>query len=354
MTDFDFFKTDDDYSNYLFAITNYEYEFAESSVRVWNLRQENGHFFQIMPVRIDDGFFNWYVQKCPHQQFFKYKAEAVLRFLKYWLEWKEEPPIENLQRFEVNTIVYYDDVFRQVEIVPNENFQWLINPSKKAEDPNVEEYKLNERKISTQDLEDVLKSLELDRISTVQEIYGQTIQEQRNCIGFGKSHQAVFYNFKNNIIEHIWLTGHWSMDKVKLANCLHELGQRWDLLLQDVYLRLVIDLKNKASINDYLHTYDIRKLSDINDEIVLGRGSKIRMMLEDEQYGTNHFDYMLIQTHDDHGCMSLVNITTGNRKEGAMFVNKVELTGHEKIVITKRSLQKALGQYFEDCYLLAR
>lgn len=157
MADFDFFKNDDDYSNYLFAITNYEYEFAQSSVRAWNSTHENGHFFQIMPVRMDDGFFNWYVQKCPHQQFFKFKDEAVLRFVKYWLEWKEQPPSENLQHFEANSVLYYDGEFRQVEIVPNEIFQWLTDPSKKAEDSNAEESKLIERKISTQEPENVLK-----------------------------------------------------------------------------------------------------------------------------------------------------------------------------------------------------
>lgn len=85
----DFFQNDNDYYNYLFAITGNEYVFAESSVRKWNNRMQDGLFFQLMPLNSDDGFFDWYTDKTPNQQFFVNKAEAILRFVKNWIEWKK-------------------------------------------------------------------------------------------------------------------------------------------------------------------------------------------------------------------------------------------------------------------------
>jgi hypothetical protein len=118
-------------------------------------------------------------------------------------------------------------------------------------------------------------------------------------------------------------------------------------------------LKDKNSITNYLLTYDVKKLSDIDDEAVLWRGTKIRVMLDnededDDYYSTHFFDYMLISAPNDNDHMILVNVTSGNRKEGAVFVNKIEMASKEILMVNKKSLQKALGPYFEHCYLLSR
>lgn len=272
---------------------------------------------------------------------------------------KEQVQSENSQQYVVaSSIFYYEGQYRQVELVPSENLQWLTDISRKADSPDEEGVKLSERNISTLELENMINSLGLDRIQSVLESDGQTKQEQKDCIAFGKSHEAIFYSFKDNVVQYTWFTGHWSMNKMKLANFLYEIGQRWDLLLQDDNLQLTIDLKNRDAIDDYLHQYDIKKLSEMKEDAEFWRGTKIRMMLkydEDDYYSTKYFDLMLVETHDDHDHMILVNITTGHRKEGNVFVNKVEKArGLDRAVVPKKSLQIALGQYFEDCYLLCR
>jgi hypothetical protein len=241
-----------------------------------------------------------------------------------------------------------------VEIVPGENLQLLTDVSRTIDDRNLEEIKLSVRKISIQELENLIDKLELDRITTVLENDSQVRDQQVDCVGFGKSNEAIFYSFKGEIIQYIWLTGHWTMDKKKLAIFLHEVGQRWDLLLQDDNLRLTIDLKHKNLIENYLRTYDVKKLSDLDDDTELWRGMKIRLVLEYEDYFTDHFDYMLVQAQHDDRCMILVNVTTGNYKEGAVFRNKVETASDQKVIVTKKTLQEALGPDFENCYLLSR
>lgn len=98
----------------------------------------------------------------------------------------------------------------------------------------------------------------------------------------------------------------------------------------------------------------LKRLSDIDDKLELWRGTKIRIMLEDKEHEADHFDYMLVQAPGDHGYMILVNITDGNYKEGAVIGNKVEVTGNKKVIVNKKSLQKALGDDFENSYLLYR
>lgn len=89
MKSFDFFSGDRDYYNYLAAITGQDYLFASAAVRKWNNKIDHGEFFQLMPLQVDDGFFDWYILESPNQQFFVNKTEAVLRFIKYWIEWKQ-------------------------------------------------------------------------------------------------------------------------------------------------------------------------------------------------------------------------------------------------------------------------
>ena len=175
---------------------------------------------------------------------------------------------------EGSTIFYHEDDFRQVEIIPNDNVANLKVETKKLDEFTKEHFdgygftntyvrsdenkiKLNQRKINPEDLEKIISSLEFERISNVLTGYGQTYREpHNNCIAFGKDYKAIYYDFKDNVVQHIWLTDHWSMNREKLSKCLYELGQKWGLLLQDRNLTVTVDLKDKDSINSYLQTYD--------------------------------------------------------------------------------------------------
>jgi hypothetical protein len=103
----------------------------------------------------------------------------------------------------------------------------------------------------------MFSSLGFDRITNVLTGYGQNYREQhKDCVAFGKDYCAVYYDFKDNVVEHIWFTNHWSMDRGRLAKALHDLGQQWNLLLQDWNLTVTVDLKDKNAIDQYLKTYD--------------------------------------------------------------------------------------------------
>ena len=187
---------------------------------------------------------------------------------------KKSQPEKPLETFVGPTIFYHEDDYRQVEIIPNDNLSNLKAESKKVEEFAKENFdgtgftnmyvrsdkdkiELNQRKINPEEFEKIISQLGLERIPNVLTGYGQIFRElHKDCIGFGKDYTAIYYDFKDNVVQHIWLTNHWSLDKEKLGECLLELGKRWNLLLQDWNLTVTIDLKDKSEIENYLHWYD--------------------------------------------------------------------------------------------------
>ncbi len=187
---------------------------------------------------------------------------------------KKKKPEIPLQELDGPTIFYHEDDFRQVEILPNKNYSNLKVESLKVDTFGKEHFdgtgftsiyvrndknriKLKDRQIHPKDLEAILSALGFDRIQNVLTGYDQSFREvHKNCIAFSKNYQTIFYDFEENIVQHIWLTNHWGIDREKFAKCLYELGQQWDLLLQDWNLTVTIDLSNKDLIDGYLATYD--------------------------------------------------------------------------------------------------
>ena len=96
------------------------------------------------------------------------------------------------------------------------------------------------------------------------------------------------------------------------------------------------------------------KLSEIDKNLQLWRGTKIRMKL-DEPYGEDEYwDYMLVLLPDDHDHMVLVNVTSNSYKAGAVFREKVKIDHSENsAVVKKEALKKAFGPDFDNCYLIS-
>ena len=74
-----------------------------------------------------------------------------------------------------------------------------------------------------------------------------------NTIGFGKDYSALFYSYKNEIVENIWMINVWDIDNTKVCYALNEIGEKWNLLLMDWEQLYLVDLKNKNEIEMYLN-----------------------------------------------------------------------------------------------------
>lgn len=260
---------------------------------------------------------------------------------------KQYSPLEHGKKvvFEAPTIFYYENDYRKVELIAHD-------PQSFEED---ERRNLNKINISPGELEELIKLLNLDRVLTVLAgDYHSYIELQKNSVAFGKKGEAIIYEFEDNVVECIWFSGHWTMNKQKLTNFLNEIGQKWDLLLHDLDLGITIDLKDRNAISNYLRIYDIKKLSEIDENLELWRGTKIRLMLDERDYGTDYFDYMMTEDPSDFNFFILVNVTIGNYKEGAIYYQRLKKAGDKKAIVNKQSLKKDLGPDFDKFYLIYR
>lgn len=168
-----------------------------------------------------------------------------------------------------STLFYHEDDYCQIELSPIENLSLFQAESEEINDLARKDegsagfseiyvrrdsrLKLSERQIAPSEFEEILQELDLEKVETVTTGYGQTYREiSKNTIGFGKDYSAIYYDFDNGIVQHIWLTGLFSMDKEALTKTLHRIGLKWNLLLMDWNQTRPVNLRNTVDINSYL------------------------------------------------------------------------------------------------------
>jgi hypothetical protein len=100
---------------------------------------------------------------------------------------------------------------------------------------------------------------------------------------------------------------------------------------------------------------ELIKLTDIDDNLEIWRGTKIRLVNNgiDMHPDDKYFDYLLVTMAWDRDFMILVNVTEGSHKLGAAYATKVPVDKSlKKIVVTKGGLQQAFGPNFDHCFLI--
>ena len=171
------------------------------------------------------------------------------------------------------SIFFHEDDYCQVQLALNEN---LLSLQKEAEEVlgfakehfdgsgftdikvrEEETHKLADRQIKINDMESVITNAGFDEIPKVFTGYGQSYRKElKNAKAFGKNGCSIFFDYKDNIVEHIWLQYHWKnvqTDKDKFALCLGDLGEKWNLLLMDWNQLKLVALADSAATRKYLN-----------------------------------------------------------------------------------------------------
>ena len=87
------FEDESQVTPYLRLVTGFRYCLEKISHRKWgdaDQPSEEGNFYQIVPDRVDNGFFDWYCDNRPYHQAFRTVEMAVLYFVFYWHIWQKE------------------------------------------------------------------------------------------------------------------------------------------------------------------------------------------------------------------------------------------------------------------------
>jgi hypothetical protein len=165
------------------------------------------------------------------------------------------------------SIFYHEDDYRQVEIVPAENFNELIKQAKNVQDfakkHSVGEsytdmmvredtgYELKRRGIRPTELEAILAQLTLKKFTDVSTGIRPGEMKSENTFGYGENNNGLFFDVKSDTVLNIWIAGSIPADNEKVVKVLNEIGQKWNLLLMDWNSLELIDLKYKEQIEKY-------------------------------------------------------------------------------------------------------
>lgn len=170
------------------------------------------------------------------------------------------------------TICYHEDDYCMVEIVPRENMAHIDEESNRLksftrdipQEENNEIYLINEMsvplstlQIKPEELDPLLELLDEKRYDQILTGYGSTMNQLHiGAVGYGSNWEAFFYDVQDGIVSHIWLVGHVFLDEETVINCLHAIGQRWPLLLQDWERVATVDLSSRAAIEEYIMDHE--------------------------------------------------------------------------------------------------
>jgi len=177
--------------------------------------------------------------------------------------------ITNSEKPEIKgTIFYHEDDFGQVEIIPSENFERLIKEAENVKDFSEKHFegggftdiyvreqsglKLEERKIKVSELNDILSKLSVEKHTIATTGIRPDEMLSKNTFGYGENYNGLFFDFKEDIVSNIWVSGRLNVNDEKLISVMNEIGTKWNLLLMDWNSLELIDLQNKEQIKKYV------------------------------------------------------------------------------------------------------
>ncbi len=169
-----------------------------------------------------------------------------------------------------DSIFYHEDFYRQIEIIPQENyFKALKNINDNSinydsENGFVSILERVEQKIKTEDLNiqfdsvyQKLNRLTIKKYDIVKTGYSNTITIKKNTVALGFERIALFFELTQScIIKNIWLCQSIDLPKVSISNNLLNamvaLGTEYNLILVDWNEELAIRLSSIKAVKSYL------------------------------------------------------------------------------------------------------
>ena len=186
------------------------------------------------------------------------------------LEPKKEGNLEDL-----NGAYFHEDLFRQVEFIPRENFNFIENENNKISEFSKENFDGNgytdiylreesknqiliiEKKINLVEIDSLLINLGMKKIENVYYLYGSTKTKCESTIAYNFKRAQIFIVYENEIIKDFFVDGFRfhedEEDKENLKVILNKIGIKFNLILNDWDLTEIIDLENHNEIEKYLN-----------------------------------------------------------------------------------------------------
>jgi hypothetical protein len=174
---------------------------------------------------------------------------------------------------EEEKVYFHEDLYCQVEVVPRENLLALNSENEKINEFSeahrsglgyTDIYARGEHQIKTisrcitlDEFEALLTAFGFRKISNLYSGYGSYEEICKNTFAFKFDFSVVFCDLQDGLIKNIWLDGFRfnkeSELKESLVSCLNQIGEKWNLILNDWDLCEAIDLNNISEIERYVN-----------------------------------------------------------------------------------------------------
>ncbi|WP_405567079.1 hypothetical protein [Polaribacter sp. Asnod6-C07] len=187
---------------------------------------------------------------------------------------KTKKDVEQYNYDKKTTMLFWEDNYLTVELVPKENMEFILADNKRikkhgeehfsgkgfTEITEIEEipFKTEKMRISIEKITKLFESIGLSKYEKLLYCGGGKPTEIENpkTIAYGEFESAIFLEPSNGELKHIWIdSNNWeNLPTTKIENGLKAIGKEFDLILVDWISNKVIDLKNEIEIEKYIKT----------------------------------------------------------------------------------------------------
>jgi hypothetical protein len=166
-------------------------------------------------------------------------------------------------------IFYHEDFYRQIELVPEENYfatGRFINSLPLEQDSMYGSYnitirpeqkiKLLDRNISIEEIRNLLNPISLLYSENIQTGYGQSSAKAKNIIAWGFEQFGIFVTHRGSFVEAIWLCDSSAFPQIKtghyLSQAIFSISKSYSLILIDWNKEKIFRFRSEDDVKKYL------------------------------------------------------------------------------------------------------
>jgi hypothetical protein len=166
-------------------------------------------------------------------------------------------------------IFYHEDFYRQIELMPEENYfatnrfiddlpdrEGSMYGFKNITARREQKIKLLDRNIRIEEISETLSPISLLYSENVFTGYGQSAWKEKNTVVWGFEQFGLFTKYQNGFVEAIWLSDSPSFPQLrtgkKLAMSIFSVAMQFSLLLIDWNKEIVCRIRSENDVREYL------------------------------------------------------------------------------------------------------
>jgi len=169
-----------------------------------------------------------------------------------------------------NILHLWEDDYLMLELLPHDNLEFIKAETKRISDFGQEHFdgsgyteitpvsekpvKTIEKLIDIGEIENIITKTGLEKITHVHMQGVGLLEGNKAPLGFGTNRFAIICDRQNNLLKHIWVTGHTDTDddKQKLAETLLVLGQTFNFFAVNWFRCEYYNLIEESSVMEFV------------------------------------------------------------------------------------------------------